>query len=251
MSKHKKSGLFLLAMLFAVVLTPIRQLPSWARQVAGQKSATQDLKEQYPVADPTEPESSDPKERAHRQKRNKRYNQGIKAIGPQIVQTADGYHWPPDFAPLPVSLSDAIIVGRISDAKAHLSEDKNSVYSEFAVRVDQVLKSTTGDLVPGVFVTTDRKGGQVRYPSGQMSWLFVVGQGTPRLGETYLLFLKKTDDDQVYSILTGYEIKNSRIDPLDYAPGVVGFERYAGSDPTVFLTEVRNVIAKCSTVSGQ
>lgn len=252
MAKSGKSGLVVFAILLAFLLVSIRQVFTWDRESSVQKSVSQDIREHYPIADSIEPESSDPKERDKRQKRSKKYNQKTKGIGPSIVQTAEGYHWPSDFPPIPVSLSDLVIIGTISKATAHLAQDKNSVYSEFTIRVAEVLKSDTPNLLQGNSIITERRGGRVRYPSGQVSWLFLVGQGMPRFSGTYLLFLKRTDEeDQVYAILTGYELRDGRIIPLDYAYGGVGFARYDGSDATVFLNEVRNAIEKCSTSASQ
>src|SRR5712691_8965640 len=165
-----KSLLFLLVPLSAVALTM-----SWEFRIRGQvkvgqesqESIKEKVKGQYPIANSSEPEPSDPKERAKRLKRSKKYNEQHAGVGPQLVQSAQGYHWPEDFKPIPVSASDAVIVGTISDAKAHLSEDKNSVYSEFTVTINEVLKNGTGSsLLPGESVILERKGGRVRYPSG-------------------------------------------------------------------------------------
>jgi hypothetical protein len=138
-------------------------------------------------------------------------------------------------------------VGTISDAKAHLSEDKNSVYSEFTVTINEVLKNDTAlPLGVGGSVTLERKGGRVRYPSGHISWFYVAGQGLPLPNAQYVLFLKTTDEERLFDILTGYQILDGRIAPLDESPGVVHFERYSGSDARAFLDEIRN-----SLVSSQ
>jgi len=142
-----KSLLVLLLLFSAIALTT-----SWAFHSKGQVKGGQDsqeaikekLKKQFPIVDSSESEPADPEERAKRQKRNKKYNEQRANVGPQLVQSSLGYHWPADFKPIPVSASDAVIVGTISDAKAHLSEDKNSVYSEFTVTIDDVLKNGTG-----------------------------------------------------------------------------------------------------------
>jgi hypothetical protein len=135
-------------------------------------------------------------------------------------------------------------VGTISDARAHLSDDKNSVYSEFSVTIKEVLKNNTGlSLAVGDSVTLERKGGRVRYPSGHVSWFYVVGQGLPQLNAQYVLFLKTANEERLFDILTGYEIRNGRIEPLDYSPGVVGFQHYSGSDVTAFMNEMRTNIA--------
>ncbi len=243
-----KSLFFLVAVFSAVALTasPEFHITKYVKFVQdSQESIKEKIKASYPVADSTEPEASDPKERTKRQKRSKKYNGHVVVVGPQLVQSSEGYHWPADFKPIPVSASDTIIVGTICDANAHLAEDKNSVYSEFTLRIDSLLKNNTGlSLISRESVTLVRRGGRVRYPSGHISWFFVVGQGMPKLNARYVLFLKMTDEEGLFDILTGYEIRDGRIEPLDYSPGVVGFDRYSGSDATAFINEIRSTIAQ-------
>ena len=208
-----------------------------------QESVRERLRKQFPIVDSSESEPADAKERAKRQKRSKRYNERLAKVGPQLVETTEGYHWPADFKPIPASASDAVLVGTIAQARAHLSEDKNSVYSEFTVKISEVFKSDVGfPLNVGDSVTLERKGGRVRYSSGQISWMSVAGQGLPQLNGQYVLFLKKTDEDGLFDILTGYQIVEGRIQPLDYSPGVVGFQRYSGADAISFMNEVRSSI---------
>ena len=129
-----KSLLFLMVLFFTVALTMSRDLRIAGRVKVGQESqeSVKDrVKVRYPIADSLESEPSDPKERAKRLKRSKRYNGKTTVVGPQLVQSSEGYNWPEDFKAIPVSASDVIVVGTISEAKAHLSQDRNSVYSEF------------------------------------------------------------------------------------------------------------------------
>jgi len=242
-----KSRLFLIVLFSTVSLTASRVFLSTGQGKVGQESeeaAREKLKKKFPMVDSFEPESPDPQERAKRQKRGKKYNAKFPNVGDGLVQAAEGYHWPTDFKPIPVSASDVVVVGTISDARAHLSEDKNSVYSEFTVTINEVLKNNASlSLVAGDCLTLERKGGRVRYPSGHISWFYVSGQGLPLPNAQYVLFLKTTDEERLFDILTGYEIRDGRVEPLDYSPGVVHFERYSGSDATGFLNEVRSNIA--------
>jgi len=241
-----KSLLFLLVLSLAVALTASFAFRSKGQGKAGQESdesIREKLKKRFPIVDSSEPEPTDPQERANRLKRSKKYNDQWASVGPELVQSAQGYHWPADFKAIPVSASDVVVVGTISDARAHVSEDKNSVYSEFTVTVKEVVKNGTGSyLGAGDSITLERKGGRVRYPSGHISWFFVVGQGLPQLKGQYVLFLKTADEERLFDILTGYQILDGRIEPLDDSPGVVHFQRYSGFDATAFLNEIRTNI---------
>jgi hypothetical protein len=245
---NNRKRLLLCAILSAFLLSPILLSHTWSRAALGQDSvALQNRQEQFPIVDSTKPEPANPRERAKRRLKGKKYNKDQQSVGPMIVQATDGFQWPADFSAIPAEASDAVIVGEVSSAEAFLSEDSNSVYSEFTVRLAEVLKNeSTSLLAPGNSVTTERKGGRVRYPSGHISWLFVAGQGMPRVGRRYVFFLKQNDQDQDFQILTLYELREDRVIPIDFSPGVVHFERYAGSDPGAFLNEVRVVISKCS-----
>lgn len=240
-------SLLVLLLLFsaAALITPWR-FHSQGQVKGGQdsgESIKEKLKKQFPIVDSFEPEPADPQERTKRQKRSEKFNEQRANVGPQLVQSAQGYHWPADFKPIPISVSDLVIVGTISDARAHLSEDKNSIYSEFSVTINAVLKNGPRlSLVSGDSITLEREGGRVRYPSGHISWFFVIGQGLPQLNGQYVLFLKAADEERLFDILTGYQILDGRIEPLDDSPGVVHFERYSGSDATAFVNEIRRSI---------
>jgi len=243
-----KSLLFLIVLVSAVAIATSGVFRSSGQRKVGQESQEsikEKFKNRFPIADSSEPQLSDPQERTKRLKRSKKYNTDkVINVDPQMVESALIYNWPADFSPIPVSASNVIVVGTIAEAKAHLSEDKNSVYSEFLVMLNEVLKNDTGlSLEAGVSVTLERKGGRVRYPSGHISWFYVAGQGLPLPNAQYVLFLGTTDEERLFDILTGYQIIDGRIEPLDYSPGVVHFERYSGADATAFLKQIRVSLA--------
>jgi len=219
--------------------TPTPPIQNDLKQQRGQE----DLKQHFPLVNYPEDEPSDPAERVRRQKKARKYNVKTRVVGPELVQTAEGYHWPAGFPTLPVAASDVIIVGKISKAAAHLSEDQNSVYSELTVDVETVLKNATNVTLPNS-VVVERKGGRVRYPSGHESWFFVIGQGLPELGHTYVLFLTTPDGDDSFNIVTGYDLQNGVVEPLDYSPGVVHFERYSGVGASALINDIRSELSK-------
>ena len=148
------------------------------------------------------------------------------------------------FPALPIAQSNAVIIGEVTNAQAYLSSDKTGVYSEFVVRLDGVLKNDNKNpLISGNVVTVEREGGRVRFPSGHISKLFVVGLGMPRAGRKYLFFL--TRNEQGCRILTGYELRTGRVFPLD-SSGVVNFDAYRNADQNTFLNEVRSSIQNTS-----
>jgi len=113
---------------------------------------------------------------------------------------------------IPSALSDVVLTGLISDAQAHLSNDKTGIYSEFAVVVGEVLKGDVNKF--GRTITMERFGGAVRFSSGRIQKYESDGQGMPRVGSQYVLFLKRLDQED-FKLLTAYELRDDRVIPLD------------------------------------
>lgn len=218
--------------------------------------------EDYPVADYSALEPSDPQERDKRRARSGRHDIPDKALrgtkgfvlgedseSISITQRPD--HAPPEPA-IPASQSDAVIVGEITDAKAYLSNDKSSVYSEFTLLPSEVLKDCASlKLTPNTPVIAERSGGRVRLPSGKILLRGFSHKGMPRVGGRYVLFLKRNDEGQDFSIVTGYQLRAGRVHPLDGVPEgdykLPQFAAYEGADETSFLNDVRAAIAQAAS----
>lgn len=116
---------------------------------------------------------------------------------------------------LPVEMSDLVVEGKVTDSNAFLSEDKTGVYSEFTILVSDVIVSKPPVLVrKHDVITTERFGGRVRFPSGQIVRYRISGVGSPIKNGEYLFFLRKQDDDN-YLIITAYEMRGNKIFALD------------------------------------
>ena len=83
--------------------------------------------------------------------------------------------------------SSVIVIGDVLHSEAHLSEDKRGVYSEFTIRLVEVLKGDS--FWPGSEMVVERLGGYVRYPDGRKLLYRVGTGGMPRVGARYLFFL--------------------------------------------------------------
>ncbi|HYG10798.1 MAG TPA: hypothetical protein VD835_12680 [Pyrinomonadaceae bacterium] len=194
----------------------------------------------WPIADYDAPEPDDPKKREKRQKKNGRHKSGI-AVAPNPGDGLGGNlfnDWEVGLPSLPVNLSDAVIVSEITNAEAYLSADKLSLFSEFTVRITEVLKS--GDrsaFEQGATITVEREGGRVKYPTGKILYYLIAGQRMPRVGARYLLFLKHEGEE--HSIITGYELQAGRVRALDELQKFKALEKF---DEANFLQEVRNAI---------
>src|SRR5919206_2943768 len=116
--------------------------------------------------------------------------------------------------PLPVEESNAIILGRVTDRCAVLTDDKLGIYSEFSIKISEIFKDDLGGFFIDQVITASRPGGAVRFPSGKIQKYTVSRLGYPQQDKVYVLFLKR-DEVGDYSIFTGYEVNGSVVQPLD------------------------------------
>src|SRR5262245_34165015 len=140
-----------------------------------------ELTDRYPVAPYDEAEPSDPVKRAKLKKRKQRYDKDapFRHPGPDHGEIAFLPEWQFDFPALPVTRSDVVVIGEVLNAEAHRSENKLNVFSEFEVKVAEVLKGT---LSAGNVINVQRIGGFVNYPNGRKVLFRLVGNGMPAVG---------------------------------------------------------------------
>ena len=116
----------------------------------------------------------------------------------------------------PVEESDIVAIGLVIGVTAHLSNDKSGVYSEYTVRVEQVMKDATSrSLGQGSTITIDRAGGAVRYADGRKLAYFISEKKLPTVGSLYALFLRDDKRSKNYEVVTLYEFKRDNVVPLD------------------------------------
>jgi len=69
----------------------------------------------------------------------------------------------------------------------------------------------------------------------------VTGQRLPRVGQKYVLFLKRNAKGNDYHIITGYQVRNSRVLPLDQPEK---FNVFRDFDREQFLTKVQESVTQ-------
>ena len=136
---------------------------------------------------------------------------------------------------LPVAKSSAVIVCQITGGKAYLSNDKTGVYSVFTVQVHVMIKNSSQLLLStGSSIDVERDGGRVRFPNG---WtLIYVASNMPQVGLRYVLFLTNAQRQSDFQVLTGYELREGKVYPLDDLPNL---HTYENADETTFLNQLR------------
>ena len=195
--------------------------------------------ERYQVVDFNEPEPTDPVKKAKLKKQQQRYGKDspFSHPGPNHGEVAFLPEWQFNFPALPVTQSDAIVIAEVLNAEAHRSEVKLNVFSNFEVRVDEVLKGS--NLTAGSVINVQRIGGFVKYPDGRKVLFRLMGNGMPAVGGRYAFFLKNLEED--YSIITGYELGADGVMPLDNSRQ---FERYLGQNENDFLQALRDAVSR-------
>jgi len=202
------------------------------------RESYQDRVDRYPVVEAEEAEPTDPVKKAKLKKQKQRYDKDAPFTnpGPNDQELAFRSESQFNFPALPVIKSEAIVVGQVLNAEAHRSTNKRNVFSNFEVRVDEVLK---GHLNIGNVINIQRVGGFVKYPGGRKVLFRLSGNGMPGVGSRYVLFLNVVDED--YTILTPYELAADGVIPLDNSSQ---FQVYKGVSELSFTATLREAIAQ-------
>ena len=267
MQSYRKVGVVVVFVCFILVtvaaMTVLSNYEQGSRQRANEPKRTEYL-DKLPVFDADTPEPSDPEKRAKRLAKNKTYSDPYLQEKDRLSTVGIGAihnEWDLGLeSALPVAQSSAVVAGDVIDAKAYLSEDKNNVYSEYTVLVEEVIKDDSREpIAAGASIATDRLGGSVRFPSGRVASLFVPGQGVPEVGKRFVFFLgfnrREAGNRAVAGpremnrhLLTAYELREGKVFPLDYTGGR-NFDNYKGRGETAFLNEIRSSVASSSQAS--
>jgi hypothetical protein len=229
--------LLLCAIFLAINFLPLRastQTPS------GQPLNRQGALE-APLVRFSQANTHDAVDRVLRLSRNGRYDKSASKpfdqLPPEATSSGLVSEWDVYLPALPTAQSDVIILGEILDAGAFLSNDKTGAYSEFTVNVIEVFKNN-GSLNDGR-LTVERQGAKVELPSGRIFDVEVIGQRMPQVGHRYVLFLNYNKETRDYFILTGYEIADDKVSPLDTTQK---FAVYENVDAKSFLSDLESAI---------
>lgn len=213
--------------------------PAYGQDANGYKDLSR-----YAIADIDAPEPSDETERNKRKLANKRYD-GQDWVLKNPHPGTDGVGRDDEVAPpeiIPSDESNLIVVGTITSVTAHMSNDKKAVYSEFAIRIDKIIKNDISDKHElGESVAADRMGGFVQYPNGRKVMYELSDKVLPYKGSQYIFFLTKTDQSPNYKILTLYEFKDNKIVRLDTGRR---FDEFEKASKQTFIEAIQNKVKR-------
>ena len=231
-------------------------LPSYSQQKVQKQETSPDF-QRFPIVDLVNPPPTDPVEKEKRAKKGKKYN--VKYTSP-LSEAVDSMFlnvdWDVNLPALPIEKSAAVVIGRVTKAEAHLSEDKTGIYSEFTIQIEAIFKNDPNNqLLNDKSVLAYRTGGRVRFPSGKILVSAVSHQDMPQPGGRYLLFLThsrlSSGEDEDFHILTGYELKNGQAFPLDNVSSSHPISKYRGVSENVLLADLSSALAKLWSVIAQ
>ena len=255
--KLSKLGISLLLIIAVVGIAAVGFTATTSRTNSGQKKSSDKPigldKEQWPLVEYDAPEPAEVEKRNKRRVKSARYDKEDRVREPGsepgvLYATVISNDWETKITALPAQVSDSVLIGEVSEAQAFLSNDKTGVYSEFVIQVDEVLKNDSlSPVTAGESITAERLGGRVKFRSNKVLPVSVMGQGVPRVGQKYVLFLKRIDNEKSYQLLTAYELNGGRVSALDGVKPAGGgspwqFDKYEGWDEEVFLKTVREAI---------
>jgi len=218
---------------------------------ADKQQQGREFESQFPIANLKDTNTLTHAEREKRRKKSRRYDGYKNAIGENIKIITSSRHWAVGLPALPVLQSDAVVIGSIENAKAFITDECAAVYSEFELKIENVLKNDTyNPLAVGAQITIEREGGRVRTSSGRIGISFTNGMGMPRIGKRYLFFLthrfpetaEKEETD--FYIVTAYELRDGRVYPMDNPGGGTHpiANKYKNADETTLLRDLQVVL---------
>ena len=212
-------------------------------QTSAQKIEHND--DDLPIFDPSRPGTPDEKKEARRKAKGRKYSNPSFPISEEHYNISHVLEGGPMTA-LPVEQSNLIVVGEVTNAEAILSNDSTSIYSEFTIQVNEVLKSDlTESITKGDSIIIERVGGRLKLPSGKFAVERLIGTRMPLVGRVYVLFLIKHPENSMY-IHAGYELSGDQVTPLDNYEGHPT-QKYKGVLSDKLLSDIRLALNNKST----
>lgn len=197
----------------------------------------------FPIADYAAAEPSDPLQRSKRRARGLKRDKSDWSVNPNAPSdtTVRVDFVDRNLPAFPIDQSKAIVIGRVTDGQAYLSNDKSGVYSVFSVQIEQTLTNHSGVVVSGGrSIEVEREGGRVKFPSGRIHLYMTNEQNMPEIGSRYVFFLTAGENEGVFQIVTAYELRDGKVFPLDKLPKL---KAYQNGEESTFLSELKRKIS--------
>jgi hypothetical protein len=165
------------------------------------------------------PEAADVVDKSVRAARARLFDPGgVRSLLDPPPDLAPGAKLPPpppstivDLLPmpeLPVKESEVVVVGSVERVQPFLTSSKSSLYTEYTIRVTDIVKSAAKVPVQDTLLIV-RRGGKARLESGRVIAWDVHGEGDPyQRGQEYLLFLGYREGEAAYLVQRAWQVEN-------------------------------------------
>jgi hypothetical protein len=250
----KAAGLVLLGITIVLVclVTQEPAVSKTSKLLREGREAIQERLSQLPIVEYSDENETSPVRKA----RNNRHNSvavkdGVKKPKLNENMRPSLFDLPLSHQPIEPALpitSEVIAIGTVENAQAFLSTDRTSIYSEITFVIEEVLKGNER-LAPGIKITAERDGGAVRFASGKTLYRGSWGRNVPIVSHRYLIFLKRIEGDDSFSIVTGYDLANNEVVPLDGAgdnneqEAFKSYQTYRHSSVSQLLDDLKKALA--------
>jgi hypothetical protein len=222
------------------------------------RQQVEEFESQFPIVNLNEAGTLTQAEMEKRHRKSRRYDGYKNAIGENIEVITSSRHWAEGLPALPVLQSDAIVIGQVKNSKAFVTEENTAVYSEFELKIEDVLSNDKCNaLAPAEQITIEREGGRVKTSSGRIGISFTNGMGMPRIGKRYLFFLTHKfpeaadKEESDFYIVTAYELRGGRVYPIDNPGGGTHpiAKRYNSADEATLLSDLQAALGQATSNS--
>ena len=118
------------------------------------------------------------------------------------------------------SITDAVVIGRISRKASQLTESGRFVFTDYDLEVREILKKPSGASVDNVITITD-PGGAVRL-DGRNIFATISREQPLRIGQSYILFLRRLKDSDSYRLIGDrgiFTFSQEQVKPTHYKFG--------------------------------
>jgi hypothetical protein len=117
---------------------------------------------------------------------------------------------------IPVSGAAAVVTGHATRGTSYFSNDRTTIYSEFSVKIDQILFNASGKpLTGGSAIDLVRPGGVISMPGGGRLIRGCPQEAMPRRVPQYLFVLSYTHQADVFPIVAGFEMAGNSVYMLE------------------------------------
>jgi hypothetical protein len=158
---------------------------------------------------------------------------------------------------MPAAESDLIVVGTVESVESFLTENRGAVYTEFTIRLSEVISNNTGlkfepgnsdESSLGARLSVLTPGGRMKGPDGQGLIHEVKGIGEPLSKDRkYLLFLRTRRSAQCGLVVKAWDLTDGKAKPLsleDWNRANQKISLYSGLPEAQFLDIARKQIAE-------